>query len=44
MTEGAMPERLVRSPFVGREHELATLLERLDAAGQGAGSVVLVAG
>lgn len=33
-----------RTPFVGREPELAALTERLEAAARGAGGVVLVAG
>lgn len=35
---------LDRSPFVGRQPELARLLDGLDSAGQGQGRVVLVAG
>lgn len=39
-----MPSRTTRTPFVGRERELATLRAHLDAAKGGAGGVVLVAG
>lgn len=43
---GAGPSRSPRgrTPFVGREPELAALLEGLEAAGRGEGNVVLVAG
>src|SRR3989304_3541475 len=33
-----------RTPFVGRDHELAALTERLDAAGRGGGGGALIAG
>src|SRR3990172_13035633 len=33
-----------RTPFVGRDKELAALTERLDAAGRGEGGLVLIAG
>jgi DNA-binding CsgD family transcriptional regulator len=39
-----MVGRTGRSPFVGREAELATLLARLAAAGRGEGGIMLVAG
>src|SRR5216684_7799164 len=39
-----MPRSLRRVPFVGRQRELAALLERLEATGQSQGDVVLVAG
>lgn len=39
-----MPMPAGRTPFVGRERELATLLACLDAASRGAGGVVMVAG
>ena len=39
-----MPAGTGRVPFVGRERELATLLECLEAVRQGQGGVVLIAG
>lgn len=39
-----MPPRSLRPPFVGRRQELATLLGRLDLAGQGEGNAVLITG
>ncbi len=39
-----MPQPGMRTPFVGRQAELATLLHQLAAAQQGAGGVVLVTG
>jgi DNA-binding NarL/FixJ family response regulator/tetratricopeptide (TPR) repeat protein len=39
-----MVGRAGRARFVGRQDELAMLQDRMDAAGRGAGSVVLVAG
>src|SRR6266851_3827870 len=39
-----MPRSLRRVPFVGRQRELAALLERLEATGQSQGDVVLLAG
>ena len=39
-----MPAPIGRIPLVGRQPELAALLERLEAAGQGQGEIVLVAG
>ena len=38
------PQLNRRTPFVGREQELSLLAQRLDAAGQGEGGVVLIAG
>jgi DNA-binding CsgD family transcriptional regulator len=39
-----VPGRTTRTPFIGRQRELAALMERLRAAGRGDGSVVLISG